>query len=102
MNNNRHGNGILLNKKFRYKGQFNNGKINGYGKIIFYGKKEGEGEYEGYFKDNNIEGKGIMKWNNGNIYQGEMKNGKMNGFGKFIPKRGIPFQGFFRNIIRVK
>ena len=102
VNNNRHGNGILLNKKFRYKGQFNNGKINGYGKIIFYGKKEGEGEYEGYFKDNNIEGKGIMKWNNGNIYQGEMKNGKMNGFGKFIPKRGIPFQGFFRNNIRVK
>ena len=102
VNNNRHGNGILLNKKFRYKGQFNNGKINGYGKIIFYGKKEGEGEYEGYFKDNNIEGKGIMKWNNGNIYQGEMKNGKMNGFGKFIPKKGIPFQGFFRNNIRVK
>ena len=101
INNIREGKGVLINKRFRYKGQFNEGKINGYGKIVFFENKEGNGEYEGFFKDNNIEGKGIMKWKNGNIYQGEMKNGKMNGFGKFIPKGGFPIEGVFRNNVRV-
>ena len=101
INNIREGKGVLINNRFRYKGQFNEGKINGYGKIVFLENKEGNGEYEGFFKDNNIEGKGIMKWKNGNIYEGEMKNGKMNGYGKFIPKGGFPTEGVFRNNVRV-
>ena len=101
MNNVRQGKGVLMNNKFRYIGQFNMGKIDGYGKIIFYEDKEGEGEYEGFFKNNNIEGKGIMKWKNGNSYEGEMKNGKMNGVGRFIPAGGIPIEGVFRNNVKV-
>ena len=97
----REGKGVLLNKKFRYKGQFNMGKIDGYGKIVFLENKEDVGEYEGFFKENNIEGKGTMKWKNGNVYQGEMKNGKMNGYGKFIPYQGIPIEGIFRDNVRV-
>ena len=97
----REGKGVLINKKFRYKGQFNMGKIDGYGKIVFLENKEDIGEYEGFFKENNIEGKGTMRWRNGNIYQGDMKNGKMNGFGKFIPYQGIPIEGVFRNNVRV-
>ena len=101
VNSIRQGKGILINKRYRYHGQFNKGKIDGYGKIIFYENNEGQGEYEGFFKDNIIEGKGIMKWKNGNVYEGEMKNGKMNGTGKFIPYGGIPIEGIFRNNIRV-
>ena len=101
LNNMRQGKGVLMNNKFRYIGQFNMGKIDGYGKIIFYEDKEGEGEYEGFFKNNNIEGKGIMKWKNGNSYEGEMKNGKMNGVGRFIPAGGIPIEGVFRNNVKV-
>ena len=101
LNNIRQGKGVLMNNKFRYIGQFNLGKIDGYGKIIFYEDKEGEGEYEGFFKNNNIEGKGIMKWKNGNSYEGEMKNGKMNGVGRFIPAGGIPIEGVFRNNVKV-
>ena len=97
----REGKGVLLNNKFRYNGQFNMGKIDGYGKIVFLENKEGIGEYEGFFKNNNIEGKGIMKWKNGNIYEGDMKNGKMNGFGKFIPYQGFPIEGIFRNNVKV-
>ena len=97
----REGKGILINKKFRYKGQFNMGKIDGYGKIVFLDNKEDIGEYEGFFKENNIEGKGTMKWKNGNVYEGEMKNGKMNGYGKFIPYQGFPIEGIFRNNVRV-
>jgi len=97
----REGKGVLINKKFRYKGQFNMGKIDGYGKIVFLDNKEGIGEYEGFFKENNIEGKGTMKWKNGNVYEGEMKKGKMNGHGKFIPYQGFPIEGVFKNNIRV-
>ena len=97
----RQGKGVLMNNKFRYIGQFNMGKIDGYGKIIFYEDKEGEGEYEGFFKNNNIEGKGIMKWKNGNVYEGDMKNGKMNGVGRFIPAGGIPIKGVFKNNVKV-
>ena len=100
-NNRRQGKGILINKRYRYNGQFNMGKIDGYGKIIFYENREGQGEYEGFFKDNNMEGKGIMKWKNGNIYEGEMKNGKMNGTGRFIPSGGFPIEGVFRNNVKV-
>ena len=58
-------------------------------------------EYEGFFKENKIEGNGTMKWRNGNIYQGEMKNGKMNGRGRFIPKDGIPSEGIFKDNIKI-
>ena len=97
----RQGKGILLTKSMKYKGQFNKGKIDGYGKILFLNDKEGKSEYEGFFKENNIDGKGIMKWTSGNMYEGEMKNGKMNGRGKFIPYNGIPIEGIFKNDVKV-
>ena len=59
-------------------------------------------EYEGFFKENKIEGKGIMKWNNGNVYEGYVKNGKMNGYGRFIPKNGVDIKGLFKDGIRIE
>ena len=97
----RQGKGILYTKNFKYDGQFNQGKIDGYGKIVFLEPNSEECEYEGFFKNNKIEGNGLMKWRNGNMYQGEMKNGKMNGRGRFIPKNGVPLDGFFKDNIKV-
>ena len=97
----RQGKGVLLTDNFKYEGQFNGGKIDGYGKIVFLGSNVLECEYEGTFRQNNIEGNGIMKWKNGNMYQGEMKNGKMNGRGRFIPKDGIPIDGVFKDNVKV-
>ena len=90
-----------MTKYLQYKGEFNRGKIDGYGKILFINDKEGKIEYEGHFKENNIEGIGVMRWNNGNMYEGEMKNGKMNGRGKFIPFNGIPNEGIFKDNVKV-
>ena len=90
-----------MTKNFEYKGQFTNGKINGYGKIVFLDNKSAISEYEGYFKDNNIEGKGTMKWKNGDMYQGELKNGKMNGYGRFIPQNGAVNEGHFKDNIKI-
>ena len=100
-NGRRQGQGILLTKYLQYKGEFNRGKIDVYGKILFINDKEGKIEYEGHFKENNIEGIGVMRWNNGNMYEGEMKNGKMNGRGKFIPFNGIPNEGIFKDNVKV-
>ena len=97
----RQGKGVLLTKSMKYKGDFNKGKIDGYGKILFINDKEGKSEYEGFFKENNIEGKGVMKWINGNMYEGEMKNGKMNGRGRFTPYNSIPNEGIFRDNVKV-
>ena len=97
----RQGKGVLMTKNFEYKGQFTNGKINGYGKIVFLDNKSEISEYEGYFKDNNIEGKGTMKWKNGDMYQGELKNGKMNGYGRFIPQNGAVNEGHFKDNIKI-
>ena len=90
-----------MTDNFKYEGQFNGGKIDGYGKIVFLGSNVLECEYEGTFRQNNIEGNGIMKWKNGNMYQGEIKNGKMNGRGRFIPKDGIPIDGVFKDNVKV-
>ena len=100
INNTKHGNGEMITKEYVYIGEFKNNKINGYGKITFYNCKDGKSEYEGFFKDNIIEGKGVLKWINGNTYEGEVKNGKMNGYGIFTPNNGIPIKGYFKDGVR--
>ena len=101
-NNIRQGKGEKITKNYYYKGEFNRDKIDGYGKIQFINSNDGKIEYEGFFKENNIEGKGIMKWNNGNVYEGYVKNGKMNGYGRFIPKNGVDIKGLFKDGIRIE
>ena len=101
INNDKHGKGQMITKEYDYAGEFKNNKINGYGKITFHNCKDGKTEYEGYFKDNIIEGKGVMKWSTGNIYEGEVKNGKMNGYGTFTPKNGLPIKGYFKDGVRI-
>ena len=93
----REGKGEKLTKNYYYNGYFNNDKINGFGRIQFINSKDGESEYEGDFKENNIEGKGIMKWKNGNRYEGEMKNNKMNGEGILKLNNGVILKGAFQD-----
>ena len=97
----RQGKGEKFTKNYYYNGIFNNDKIDGYGRIQFINSKNGESEYEGFFKDNNIEGKGIMKWKNGNIYEGEMKNNKMNGQGILRLNNGVVIKGLFKDGVKI-
>ena len=68
--------------------------------VVISHQHDPEVSYE-TIKEGVIEGKGIIKWKNGNIYEGEVKKGKMNGYGKFIPKNGVPINGFFENGVRI-
>ena len=99
-NNLRQGKGEKITKNYYYKGHFNNDQIDGYGRIQFINSNEGESEYEGFFKQNNIEGKGILRWKNGDIYEGEVKNGKMNGEG-ILKTHNRVIKGLFKDGIKI-
>ena len=93
----KNGKGELKTKKYIYKGDFENDKFNGNGTIEFLG--EGS-KYSGTFVNNEISGKGIFEWKNGDIYEGEMKKGKMDGIGKFTFNDGKIYEGEYKNGIK--
>lgn len=78
----------------KYEGEWNNGKEDGHGMIVFTNsyKPNGKGimyfskenKYEGEFKDGRPNGKGIMYYSNGDNYEGEWKYGKKNGYGTMV------------------
>ena len=84
------GKGDLRTEKYHYKVDFKDNKFDGLGFIEFL--NEGH-SFEGTFEKNQINGKGIYKWKNGDIYEGEMKNGKMNGKGKYTYIEGKIYEG---------
>ena len=90
VNDIRCGKGDLTTENYHYVGEFRNDKFNGKGKIEFLND---ESMYEGQFEDNEIEGKGIYKWKNGDMYEGQMKKGKMHGYGKQSYKDGRTYEG---------
>ena len=72
--------GIGIKKNNRgdiYKGNFENGLFNGYGKLI---EKNGT-IYQGFWKEGKYNGFGKIKFNNGAYYLGYFENGKRKGFG---------------------
>ena len=93
----RDGYGELHTNKIHYIGYFKEDKLCGKGSIEFL--KEGH-KYEGEFRNNQINGKGIFKWNNGDIYEGMMENGKMNGYGIYKYSDGVIFEGEYKNGIK--
>ena len=64
-----------------YEGDFVDGQFYGIGKYYF---SETGKVYEGEFRNNNMEGKGVMTWPDQSKYEGEFKNGKIEGKGTKI------------------
>ena len=99
---------LVLFNKVKYIGNFFVDDIpNGKGKMInlmdgseyegdiVQGKKEGKGILK--FKDDDFNGNGILKYNNGRKYEGNFKEGKMDGNGKFIWEDGKTYIGSYVN-----
>lgn len=65
------GEGVYLwaNTKLKYKGQFNNGYLHGYGVLHNF-----NGIYEGEFRKGLMSGKGLISFYNGDKYSGEFSN----------------------------
>lgn len=66
-----------------YFGEFNNGTMNGHGKLIWNDKYGGKATYKGQFIGNLFHGYGILKWSNGDTYSGDFHNGIYQGKGEF-------------------
>ena len=64
------------NPRLKYKGQFRNGLIHGYGVL-----HNAHGVYEGEFRRGLMQGKGVMTFYNGDKYSGEFLNSSMTGYG---------------------
>ncbi len=93
----RHGYGELDTNRIHYKGGFLGDRLNGKGIIHF--KVEGH-DYDGDFKDNEINGNGVFRWTNGDVYDGQMTRGKMNGFGRYTYANGQIYEGNYVNGIK--
>ena len=93
----RHGYGELDTNRLHYKGQFVNDRFNGRGIIHF--KIEGH-DYDGDFRDNEINGNGVFRWTNGDVYDGHMTRGKMNGLGRYTYANGQIYEGNYVNGVK--
>ena len=95
INNQKWGKGkyFLTNGEY-YEGNFENDLYNGNG--IYKWEKEGR-EYKGQFKDGNMEGWGINKFNDGSYYEGYYKAGQKHGKGSYIWTNGKKFTGNWLN-----
>ena len=97
VDNKRHGYGELDTNRLHYKGQFLGDRFNGKGIIHF--KIEGH-DYDGDFRDNEINGSGVFRWTNGDVYDGQMTRGKMNGFGRYTYANGQIYEGNYVNGVK--
>ena len=86
------GEGVYLwaNSKLKYKGQFCNGLLHGYGVLHNF-----NGVYEGEFKRGLMFGKGLMTFYNGDKYSGEFNNSQMTGYGCYVLADGTKMIGSF-------
>ena len=108
--NERHGRGILIiSKEKLYYGYWENDKMNGFGKQIYYeynsenfnnidifSENKNYSYYIGEWKDNYQEGKGKESWPDGTYYEGDFKNGKKWGDGKLVLPDGSIYEGQFK------
>ena len=97
VNNLKHGEGILYYNKDsvfnRYEGFFKNDKREGKGVLYL---KNGD-KYKGDFKDDKCEGKGKYYIENGNKCKGDFKNNKLIGKGIYYWKNGDRYEGEFKD-----
>ena len=96
-NNNFNNNQELQQENGKYIGPVVNGLAEGKG--IWFGTKEfckGE-RYEGDFRSNKKEGKGIYYWNDGARYEGGFRNCKMEGKGIYYHNNGNRYEGDLRS-----
>ena len=88
---------LIYNKIYIYKGDLENDKISGFGKL--YNKYTKDLYYEGEFKNGNITGEGIEYYSNEDIkYEGTFKNGEYDGFGYlYYSNNNLKYHGYFEN-----
>ena len=87
--------GVIYGKEFDivFKGVFENGLRNGKGELKFVNGDK----YVGMFRDDVREGKGVYYWKDGSRWEGEFKNNVMNGNGMYYAIDGDTFEANYEN-----
>lgn len=85
--------GILRLRSDYYKGEFKNGKINGFGEFI----TKSNLNYVGNWSNNTLNGYGIEKSCDGCMYIGEYSNGKKEGIGLYSWNDSSKYEGSWKN-----
>lgn len=88
-----HGLGTYTSKEYEYVGNWEEGWINGKGRITY----ANQDYYEGNFVENELYGQGYYQFHNGNSYEGEFVDGKFNGLGIFRFADGSVYEGEFED-----
>lgn len=84
---------------FRYKGQHDSNKPNGFGEAVY----EGGDVYIGYFKNSKRDGVGMYKWISGDYFVGDWSNNERKGFGvNYIKSHDTVVFGKFDGINLIK
>jgi hypothetical protein len=77
-----------------YTGQMKNGELNGWGVLKF----DNGDHYEGGFKDGQFHGFGRMEWRAfGDAYEGTFCYGKKSGKGKLTLRDGFSYDGYWED-----
>jgi hypothetical protein len=79
---------VLRFPEGRYEGEVDGNNIpDGQGSLEFPGNDELERQlYEGGFKAKKADGKGILRWTQGDKYEGDFENGLRHGKGSYLSK----------------
>lgn len=80
-----------------WDGGCQNGKANGFGKLLKYQNGEYESTFEGEYKNGIREGKGKFTHKDGTVREGLFENGQMIGKGTMISEDGQKYVGDFIN-----
>ena len=75
-----------------YEGYYKNDRLEGFGIVKYI-----NGKYEGEFKNNRREGKGKFFYSKGEIYEGEFKDDNEEGYGIIYFPNGDRYEGEFIN-----
>lgn len=71
-------------KNLMYIGNLTQGEMNGKGEMTYYPSDEYEaGHYQGDYKDDMQDGKGVYTWDNGSFFEGEWQEDERSGLGRF-------------------
>ena len=101
-NDKKNGYGIeIYDNDIYYEGEFKNNLKEGKGKLILNKSDNNNGNYvySGDFHPDQISGNGRLLWDSQKEYIGEFKNNEMNGYGMLLDDN-VRYIGYFRNNLK--
>lgn len=85
-----YGDFVSADRRISYSGKWHQGRKNGYGRW-----QCGDSLYEGFFRNDSMNGQGRLYYPNGTRYQGAWKNNRRHGYGEQTDRAGTVYRGIW-------